>query len=416
MKGLKGLRFLIVGGLIFFIGCGGYQGSSSIKELETDKPSAQSQVIGTLSDTKGSDTVESADEVELLIKKGEIEEKEKILVDQFEIGENEGFSSMWCGSNALIVKRKNEDIEWISISEKKRLKISESMSYGLLDCTPDGRWVIYVDIKSQRLAPWLQSHPHIECQEKGWLGYIQDVYRYELNSGKKEKIGIKDACSLAVISPDGNKIFLGRQLRENIDMPEMLEPTWERLYFKEKDWEMGDNITWFQDSSGVVTDDSEMYDGEGKLYIEIFGDDGWSKVINAGVVDNIYGLQGGKNKTIYFIATEKRQEDSKFSIYKCNISKKGKLTIKKILKWKKAGLQRFIVLPDGDIVLVEGNKRLRCVTGREVKSKWVVRIENGYMMKVSPDGMWLAFCETIEKKERYKKIGIFIIKLKEEVD
>jgi len=420
MKGLKGLRFLIVGGLIFFIGCGGYQGSSSIKELETDKPSAQSQVIGTLSDTKGSDTVESADEVELLIKKGEIEEKEKILVDQFETdGDDEvgaRFTFRWCGSNAFVVKKENEGIEWIDILEKKRLKITENKDDRLLDSSLDGRWIIYTDSKNSPDAQW--KYYNYRKNPKWNPECTIDVYRYEVDSGKKEKIGVMRTLMPVnvMLSPDEKKIFLGGQVEDNI---EMSEPKWEKLYFKKKDWDAEWYAVWFQDSSGIITNE-ENDEHEERIGVEIFGHNGWDKTFKIGV-KSIDSVQTCRDKKFYF----RGWVPNEWLLYEGRITENKELTYKKILEFNiDNDAWYYVVLPEGDIVLWEKrDKWIRCVSPEQMKTKWVVKVEEwSGNMKVSPDRKWLLFSQEIgqnDEEGRYNgkiQVSHYIVKLKKEVD
>jgi len=376
-----------------------------------------------------------------------VEQKEKILIAQLRLSgkgdESLEFFSFghfflfdWCGSNALVVQKKGEDIEWINILEKKRVKISNTKEDKLLCGSPDGRWVIYASPTPG--SEWY----HSACGEEipKWDGKsVANVYRYEVSSGKKERIGVMRAfVPFKVISPDGKRIFLGGHLpiKEEIDM---CEPKWERLYFKEKDWDANGSTIWFQDSSGVVTKVKmekkkekfcmNEYIFEEKLAVEIFGNNGWKKIFEIDM-DSINSLRTGKDKTIYFLGYlfsnrfGGRGDDSlsncnKWSLYKCKISQNRELSFEKILE-RKYNIWDYTILDNGSIVFRERlsnrfDKWIRCIDPEQMKEKWVVNVGEGTgYMEVSPDERWLAFIQEFER-ENYKEIpqgGLFVVKLK----
>jgi len=372
----------------------------------------------------------------------DVEQKEKILVAQLRLS-GEGEESLdfysfddffffdWCGSNAIVVQKKGEDIEWINILEKKRIKISNTKEDKLLCGSPDGRWVIYAS-KSSPSSKW----HHSGCGEEipKWDGKsVADVYRYEISSGKKERIGVMRAyMPFKVISPNGKRIFLGGHLpiKEEIDMD---EPKWERLYFKEKNWDAAWDTVWFQDSSGVVTSivvekskeklAKEKLAGnifgieifEEKLAVEIFGNDSWRKIF---AIDMTFDtLRTGKDKTIYFRGHSR--SNRKWSVYKYKISQSRELSIEKILE-REYDIWNYTILANESIVFRERlcnrfDKWIRCISPKQIKEKWVVNVGEGTVyMEVSPDERWLAFIQEFER-ESFKDIpqgGLFVVKLK----
>lgn len=405
---------LILGGVIFFVGCGHPQNEPLGNSLKYERATVTTTDVNNIAQEKeGTTNTNSKEEIP-----NNVEQKEKILIGQFSNVEFE-----WCGTNALIVKNSNT-IEWIDILGKKRLKINEidkDWEYKILRVTADGKWIVYTDReKNLRLAPWLKSSPIKEarCLDRGeWDGNIGDVYRYEVSSGEKEKVGIiYSGLGCLAISPDSRKIFLGKAVSQNLlEKIDMDEPKWEILYFEEEDWVVGDSAVWFQDSSGVITDENEMWGDEGKLFVEIFGRDGWHKVFDTGL-GNIYDLQAHKDKTFYFRGA-KEEALSKFSLYEGKINKNGNLSCKEILTPREGNIEKYVVLPNSSIVFWErGSRWIRCVDPQQMKEKWVVKVENRQVqdmrwvnvgqMKVSPDGRWLAYIESSDNN------SLFVIKLK----
>jgi len=105
-----------------------------------------------------------------------------------------------------------------------------------LACTPDGRWLIYMD----------KANLYSDDGPDG--GQILDLWRYEFATKRREKIAVArdGALDTTLLSPDGTKLFLSKELIKKIDMP---EPKWKKIRTKE---ESGSPL-WFKDSSAVVS-------------------------------------------------------------------------------------------------------------------------------------------------------------------
>lgn len=268
-------------------------------------------------------------------------------------------------------------------------------SYGqnyVLNCTPDGKWVIYVDRKSGRADKGYKSSDDLDWD-------VVDLYRYEVVSGKRQRFAVvRDLQPFDAVSPDGTKIFLGSKHNSTIEMP---EPKWDAVWFKNDDW-VQSGAKWFLDSTGVMT----QHDNRG-IGIEFFGKAGWAKM---------FEVQFGERSRIAVDKYNRLYFRGVGDIYRCNIKNRD-LSCEKIGQ----GKSFYGVSLDGDIVLMEGKDCISYFDLRQSESEgrciakkgWypLIRIEG-----ISPDGKWLAF---VRKKITEKKVGryeitesnLFVIKL-----
>ncbi len=299
----------------------------------------------------------------------------------------------WCGNNALLYEGDNIGIEIIDFITKKRFQISETSNNTALNCSPDGRWVLY------------ESYSIIKTEKQGDLSYSEYVkkssevgstaryiYRQEVSTGRKERVavaGIDEGGSYEAISPDGTKILLGNKHLLNTDI---YLPEWEPAWFSNDSWERYDT-RWFADSLGVVN----FRHNPNRICVEFFGKDGWGKCFELDLKykDNIYGLLLDKDGRIYFqIGSGYLDASGIYSVYRCEI-KERQLECKKVAEERKGGSPSAI-LPNGDLILsddcirraVSWHAEGECVADRRYGD---IEYASIFPVGVSPNGRWLAF-------------------------
>jgi hypothetical protein len=325
------------------------------------------------------------------------EQKEEIFIGQFK-GD---ISAKWCGNNALVVSEREYGIEWIDILNKKTIKISsrtfpDDYDYPL-NCTPDGKWVVYVDSKSLRADKGYKPPNPKDCDDWG----VVDLYRYDVTTGKKQKFAVIRApgCLYEAVSPDGMKILLGERHNSIIKMP---NPKWNTV------WKPV-NAIWFLDSSGIA-----WINFKNTVAVEFFGKNGWAKKFELKQFEyKTFSLAVDKANRIYLYGVEKGKE--KEALYRCSIKNKN-LSCEKILE----RISDYKVLPNGDIVSSDRTGCISHITVGQVDRKCIVEKGGDYdfirIGAVSPDGQRLAFVrQKVGKMERgghmITQSALFVINL-----
>jgi len=321
----------------------------------------------------------------------------------------------WCGSDAMVVVYNEEiGIELIKVPSGQRVNVSLDRLNYPFNCSPDGKWVVYMDRASTRLdkvdrvmtAEDYGFDPELDVCPL-WDCYVADLYRFNVASGKKQRFAVVRAEHPAweVVSPDGTKAFLGGKHNSSIEMP---EPRWEPLWsiyegLTKDDWDWNwAEARWFKDSSGVVTH------GYNKLYVEIFGQGGWAKrfAVKPEFKDSLSALSVDKNGGIYFLASDEAPKEiwSKHFLYRCKIEDNEFYC--EIMHTFNEYVNAYVLLPDGDILyrdydntciyrVTPHHRNRECVIGRFYANDLY---DGMSLIGISPDGKWLAF-------ERYKRIN-----------
>ncbi|MBI5559685.1 MAG: hypothetical protein HY883_00210, partial [Deltaproteobacteria bacterium] len=198
-----------------------------------------------------------------------IEGEKEILVAK-DIGGGLPFGVIeWCGNDALLINSDKFGMEWVDL-KGNRVTVSTKNTDHLIGCTPDGKWVLYADWNSAREYKDKQGRTpeNIVDEGPGWHGSVNDLYRYEIATGTRQKFAVVRDDSGSLVSPDGLKVLLGNRHDWDIEMP---EPRWEKVWFT-NEWLADER--WFADSSGIV---AEIWGNGSSLGVEIFGEEGWAK-------------------------------------------------------------------------------------------------------------------------------------------
>jgi hypothetical protein len=226
-----------------------------------------------------------------------IEGEEEIFVAR-DVGRGGGIYSLrWCGSSGLIYRLEDTaEVDLTDFQTKERTPLSLNRYDTLLNCSPDGKRVLYLDSESVRSDEEIEE-PKIELAPGvfGWLGHTVDMYMYETATGKRTLVArMRSDTPYDALSPVGSKILLGE--RHGL-AAKMAVPEWKGVWFTKR-WKPY-KAAWFPDSSGVLT-----Y-GEGYsniICVEFFGKGGWAKCFEQEY--NTEALKTDREKRVYFLAEE----------------------------------------------------------------------------------------------------------------
>lgn len=272
--------------------------------------------------------------------------------------------------------------------------------------------------KSIRIDRGRVAPPDGELEgEVMWQGYIVDLYRYEVSTGKIEKFATRRNRpeSVDVISPDGKKAFLGGTHNTPFKMP---EPAWEMRWLK-SEWAHLDPV-WLADSSGIVT---MIFDERSNvsLGVEIFGENGWSKEFIPGRDLDIKGPLGNamaiKDKTIslgtWDSYSEGKMGRGRDYYYICDIKQSG-LNCREILEFDlKFPHIRDAVLPNGDIIYKESeDKCIRRFSQSKVRTECILDgPDMGGFYGISPDGTRIAYWRNLKKPDKGSGYGLYVMEI-----
>ncbi|MBI1911210.1 MAG: hypothetical protein HYS21_04350 [Deltaproteobacteria bacterium] len=328
-----------------------------------------------------------------------------------------GFGSSdirWCGKDRFLVYG-DKGLRLLDLKGQWTVVSTKETDYPL-NCSPDGKWVLYVDRKSARIDRGRVEPDEDEMEgEAMWQGYVEDLYRYEVSTGKAQKFATRRDRpeSVDVISPDGKKAFLGGTHNTPFKMP---EPRWEMRWLK-SEWAHVAPI-WLADSSGIVT---MIFDERSNvsLGVEIFGEDGWSKEFIPGRNLDIKGQLGDamaiKNKTISMRSVKSYSEEkmgrNRYYFYACDIKQSG-LSCKEILEFDLRYTDiRDAVLPNGDIIYKESDdKCIRRFSQSKAKAECILDGPNiGRFYGLSPDGSRIAYWRNLKKPDKGFGYGLYIM-------
>jgi hypothetical protein len=325
-----------------------------------------------------------------------IKGKKEILVAR-DVGRGGGIYSLrWCGKRGLIYRLDNtSEVESIDFLSKERTKIVLNRYDTLLNCTPDGKRVLYLDEDSVRSDEEIEG-PKTELVPGvfGWLGHTVDMYMYDIVTDKRALVAsIRSETPYDALSPDGSKVLLGERHRLAV---KAAAAQWEGIWFT-KGWKPYE-AAWFPDSSGVLTY-GEKYSNI--ICVEFFGKDGWARCFDLAL--DTEAFKGDRGKRFYFLG--KSPQSGKNNLHRCDI-RDGEIFCERILEGYNVK-PSFGFLPGGDIVFQDYDEYDECIRrvgqGRD-NARCIIYPRYGdsvydkvSLLGVSPDGRWLVF-------DRYNRI------------
>lgn len=312
----------------------------------------------------------------------------------------------WCGNGALVLTWTNEknpnSIDWLDIATAKLKTVSKEQAKIFHNCSPDGKWLVYQDRKTNRAdKKW---HPTCsDCTE--WDGYVTDLWRYEVATDVRQKFAvIRSGSPVLSMAPVGYQVLIGG--RHSVSMP-MPEPKWEQLWFG--DSPQFDNqfseFAWFPDGTGIAMPVHGLM-GSKELLIQFFGKDGWIKSFKTDF-EEIYQLKIAQGNMLYFVGKARVHQGQKrrgMELYRCNLQGQTNFACSQV---KEIGesiyASSYDVSRNGDVFyyskaqgciarLKVGENQTSCITSQ------LGLPEGGVSLGVSPNGEKLGYSFTRHEK------------------
>ncbi|MEK6531585.1 MAG: hypothetical protein AABZ23_03720 [Deltaproteobacteria bacterium] len=332
-----------------------------------------------------------------------IKGEKEILVAR-DIGGGLPFSLIrWCGNNALLIYGGEFGTQWVDIKGNKATISTNSADYPV-DCTPDGKWVLYADRNSAREYRDKEGRTpeNIVDEGPGWHGSVMDLYRYEIKTGTRQKFAVVRDDSSALISPDGSKVLFGNRHDWDIEMP---EPRWEPMWLT-NEWTYF-NARWLSDSSGVVT---LVWNANASLGVEIFGKNGWAKEFSLDMIRsdpraNVSLEAADKNNVLHFTTVEDYPASNLsrriYNFFSCKIKQKDLICgLREGIEEEEGdNILSITLLPNEDVIFKkEEDNCVRRVKRRKTVAECIADTRYGDvvyldidLIEISPDGRWMAF-------------------------
>lgn len=307
----------------------------------------------------------------------------EILVAKDQGRGGQTYPERWCGTRGVLNEGDNIGIEFIDFVTKERIQISPNPHDTAIGCSPDGRWALYSDSKTKQYD---KSYEYIEGVFEGWMGEVADIYRYEISTGKKERVAtVRREGAYEAISPDGKEILLGTKHSFSL---KVAVPQWKGLWLS-NEW-IKEDAVWFPDSSGVALWDQLP----NRICVEFFGKNGWANcfVLGPEVKGKMSGLTIDRENTIYFTGLEDTNPTTGrgiYLLYRCRVKNK-ELFCERIVELDRIIYPGLDFLPDGDIIFEDYEKNCirRALSGQK-KARCI--IDNAHLIGVSADGKRLAY-------------------------
>ncbi len=330
--------------------------------------------------------------------------QKEILVAK-DAGEGTPFHTIgWCGNKGLLIESDKFGIEWIGIN-RDNIKLATKRIEYITGCTPDGKWVLYEENGSSRVYKdkWGKSLEElIGMDGPGWHGHIFDIHRFEIATGKQQKLAVVRDDSSGLVSPDGTMILLGNKHDSDLYIAEL---EWKKLWLS-NEWVYG-STRWLADSSGIAT---MIWDNGHSLGIEIFDkENSWSKeydfeALGFGPKPNrsIHFNTVDKDNRLYFTAVEGGEDyrSKKFHFFRCEI-KGHKIGCNLTGRFSENGtyINTHELLPSGDFIfsrdddncirrLKGGQSSTECIAGLDYSGDTYKKIT---LIGASPNGRHIAF-------------------------
>jgi hypothetical protein len=280
----------------------------------------------------------------------------------------------WCGTDAVMVSGERTGLRVIDLSPRNVTLISRTG--GPIDCTPDGKWIVYVEAKSSRSMPVDRHHSREGADARSMLAV--DFWRYRREDGRRERFAA--AAGGGRWSPDGTKLlFYGPAPREVV---RARPPSW-RLIYSRRHWPPGAGLeaAWLADSEHMLIRSGQQ------LYVESVNPGEpirpLETVVRAGI-----NLRVDRFDRAYFLSPE--DPARRRQLLRCDVT--GTPAVCEVLLDRAGGISSFDATRDGDRI-VFAERGTECVwlwESRTREARCLVTVkETGF--RLSPDGRRLAF-------------------------
>lgn len=331
----------------------------------------------------------------------------------------DAYYPLWCGNDALIYildestheRYVEEEVYRYDIHTGRRFLVgkgSEDVYIAPMACTPDGKWLVYLNKGSIRHG-------------------VLDIWRYETSTGRHEKIAIAhDVVGFdeGILSPDGKKLFLGKKPDVDIEMPEpKLEIVWSGIGIKNEP----SGAVWLPDSSAVITSITSYWgrrDRNDDIVIEVLNPQRKTVIFKPDELSSLNLLFSDKQGRIYLYFWD---SNGKEHISRCNVAPEEKaISCEDVIVEKDHEVLEFDLFSDNETVAFTkdddtcvkamriGEKKPYCITPPIDKLGHYIFTHKGNI-KISPDDKRLAFVlSRLDDAGEWISEDLYMIELKKD--
>ena len=322
------------------------------------------------------------------------ESEEEILLGRNILNEK----PLWCGKNNTLIYHTNVGLFAYDIKSGEKVKIGNGFQSPLA-CTPNGKWLIYMNKSSARYDKLDNSRGNA------------DLWRYEFKTGRNEKFMIVDenntlSAKGAIFSPKGSKLYFVDKPSTTMEMP---KPKWKVVWLERE----SAGRVWFKKPLALIGDGVGRYQ-DGALVIDVISPYKKQFVMDAGFHDSSIQMIDAQER-IYM-----RTADDNFGhgwqTVRCFVDV-DKITISCEAIFKDIMAEGhpsfgYEVTKDGDFAVIAnmddncvrlrriGESGGRCITSDDITV--------GTTVSISPDEKWLVFDKSRLKDEKYYRSDLYI--------
>ena len=311
---------------------------------------------------------------------------------------------IWCARGKVLVYMEDwSSIFFYDIRTGQKEEIAESSIMPLV-CTPDGERLIYLDSDG---AGWEDG-----SIEHGTLG----AWIYEFKTKRRQQLAIIYTADVlpyseSILSPDGQKILLGRRPRASVEAPETApEIIWSR------NERTPSSTLWLADSSAVA---KSYWDPElGRDIIEVLTLTPEKKTLKIDPRSTEIRLwQLNRQEMVYMkVWDAKTTEPSK--VLRCALDLKNESASCETVLMRPGQIIDFDILPDGETMVFSevGGRCVQSFRRGSTKATCITPPKNHFVhnFSVSPDGEWIAYIANNERSYRSHESALYVHKIPDE--
>ncbi len=305
---------------------------------------------------------------------------------------------LWCGKNNTLVYHTEVGLFTYDVKSGEKVKVGNGYQKPIA-CTPDGKWLIYMNKSSGRYDKLDNSRSN------------SDLWRYEFKTGRNEKFLIVDesytlSARGAIFSPKGSKLYFADKPSTTLEMP---EPKWEVVWLERE----SAGRVWFKKPLALIGDGVGRYQ-DGALVIDVISPYKKQFVMDAGFY-GAYTLMIDAQERIYM-----RTADDNFGrgwqIVRCSVDvDKVAISCESIFKDIMAEGHPsfgFEITKDGDFAVI-AKQDDNCVRLRRIGEsggRCITRDDRtvGTNVSISPDEKWLVFDRSRHNDEKLYRSDLYI--------
>lgn len=329
---------------------------------------------------------------------GELDQEKPGINKEILLGRNNiNERPLWCGRNNTLIYHTEVGLFTYDVKSGEKVKIGNGFQSPLA-CTPNGKWLIYMNKSSARYDKLDISRGNA------------DLWRYEFKTGRNEKFLIVDesytlSAGEAIFAPKGSKLYLAYKPSTTMEMP---KPKWDVVWLER---ERAGSV-WFKKPLALIGDGGRYQDGA--LVIDVISPYKKQFVMDAGFNGSTIQMIDAQERI--YMRTAYDNFVHGWQTVRCSVDvDKVSISCEAIFKDIMAeGHPSFgyDITRDGDFA-VTAKRFDSCVRLRRIGEsggRCITRDDRtvGTNVSISPDEKWLVFDKSRLKDEKYYRSDLYI--------